>query len=222
MNLRQHKDTFYAAFARVGKAVGNPVRLELLDLLAQAPRGVEELAQLSAQSVANVSQHLQVLFAAGLVSRAKRGQFVTYSVASDEVAQLVRALQLVAHQHVADVERAARRFLDDDGDGPIDASELAARMRDGAVIVVDVRPPEEYAAGHLPGALSIPLADLERRLSSLPKRKEVVAYCRGPYCVLAVDAVRALRASGRRARRLEDGVREWVARGLPVSREECP
>ncbi|WP_053231778.1 ArsR/SmtB family transcription factor [Sandaracinus amylolyticus] len=217
---RAHKDAFFGAFARVGKAVAHPVRLELLDLLAQTPRTVEELAHLSAQSVANTSQHLQVLFRAGLVLREKRGQFVTYALASDEVATLFASLRDVARAHVAEVETAARRFLGDDVDEAIGADELAQRMRAGDVLVVDVRPSEEYVAGHLPGAISIPLADLEHRLASLPKRKEIVAYCRGPYCVLAVDAVRALRASGRRARRLEDGVRDWAARGLPVSREE--
>lgn len=216
MSDRDHKDAFYGAFARVGKAVAHPVRLEILDLLGQSPRSVEDLARLGAQSIANTSQHLQVLFRAGLVSRTKHAQFVTYSLASDEVALLGSALRDVARKHVADVESAARRFLGESGEEPIDAAELASRMRDGSVIVVDVRPPEEYAAGHLPGAMSIPLAELQRRLSTLPKRKEVVAYCRGPYCVLAVDAVRALRRSGRRARRLEDGVREWKARGRPI------
>lgn len=216
MPSRAHKDAFYAAFATVAKAAAHPVRLELLDLLAQAPRGVDELASLTTQSVANTSQHLQTLFRAGLVSRARHGPHVTYSLASDDVARLVRTLADVAHAHLAGVEQAAQRFLDDGPTEPIEAGELATRIRDGSVVVVDVRPAEEFAAGHLPGAISIPLADLRDRLASLPKRKEIVAYCRGPYCVLALEAVRALRASGRRARRLEDGVLDWKARGLAV------
>jgi rhodanese-related sulfurtransferase/DNA-binding transcriptional ArsR family regulator len=221
LNTRAHKDAFFGAFAGVGKALGHPVRLELLDLLAQAPRSVDELASLSSQSVANTSQHLQVLFRAGLVQRDKRGLRVTYRLGGDDVERLFTALREVARAHVAEVESAARRFLDAGGDEPIGAGELRSRMREGGVIVIDVRPPEEFAAGHLKGALSIPLGDLEERLRSLPKRKEVVAYCRGPYCVLAVEAVRALRASGRRARRLEDGVREWSARGFPTTHEEA-
>jgi rhodanese-related sulfurtransferase/DNA-binding transcriptional ArsR family regulator len=216
---RDHKEAFFGAFARVGKALGHPARLELLDLLSQAPRTVDELARLSAQSVANASQHLQTLWRAGLVAREKKGLFVTYRLASDDVARLYAALRDVARAHVAEVERAARRFLDDARDGPIDAGELRARILDGSAIVIDVRPREEFEAAHLPGALSIPLSELEQRLAKLPKRKEIIVYCRGPYCVLAVEAVRILRASGRRARRLEDGVREWRARGLSLSHE---
>ncbi len=220
LNTRAHKDAFYGAFAAVGKALGHPVRLELLDLLTQAPRTVDELATLSVQSVANTSQHLQVLFRAGLVSRDKRGLHVTYRLAGDDVERLFTGLREVARAHVAEVERATRRFLDEGTEEPIDAAELRARLRDGGVLLIDVRPPEEFAAAHLPGAVSVPLDELEERLRSLPKRKEIVAYCRGPYCVLALEAVRALRASGRRARRLEDGVREWSARGFPIAQGE--
>ncbi|MCC7537281.1 MAG: ArsR family transcriptional regulator [Deltaproteobacteria bacterium] len=220
MASREHKTTFYGAFARVGKALAHPARLELLDLLSQAPRTVDELATLSAQSVANASQHLQTLWRAGLVAREKQGLFVTYRLASDEVAGLFGALRSVARSHLAEVESAARRFLHDGDEEAIAPEELRRRVREGTAVVVDVRPREEFAAGHLPGAVSIPLAELRARLATFPKRKDVIAYCRGPYCVLAVEAVKMLRRSGRRAYRLEDGVREWSARGLPLARTE--
>lgn len=221
LNTRSpHKPAFYGAFARVGKALGHPTRLELLDLLAQSPRTVDALATASDRSIASTSQHLQALFRAGLVARDKDGLYVTYRLASDDVGALYRALRDVARAHVAEVELAARRFLDEGADEPIDADELRGRVRDGKAIVLDVRPPEEFAAAHLPGAINVPLGELEARLAKLPERKEIVAYCRGPYCVLAVEAVRLLRASGRRARRLEDGVREWSARGLPITTTE--
>lgn len=211
-----HKPLFFGAFARVGKALGHPTRLELLDLLAQAPRTVDALAHACGASVASTSQHLQTLWRAGLVTREKQGLHVRYQLASDDVVELYASLRRVAARHLAEVEQATRRFLDDGTDEPIDAAALHARMRDGSAVVIDVRPLEEFEAAHLPGALSVPLGALEARLAKLPKRKEIVAYCRGPYCVLAVEAVRRLRASGRRARRLEDGVREWTARGLPI------
>lgn len=207
-----HKAIFFGAFARVGKALGHPTRLELLDLLAQAPRTVEALSRESRRSVASTSQHLQVLWRSGLVTREQDGLFVTYQLASSEVAALYGALRRVAHAHIAEVEQAAARFLDDGEEEPIDASELDARLQQGDAILIDVRPPEEFAAGHLPHAISVPLAELEERLATLPSEPEVIAYCRGPYCVLAVEAVRQLRATGRRARRLEEGVREWSAR----------
>ncbi|MEQ8727503.1 MAG: metalloregulator ArsR/SmtB family transcription factor [Sandaracinaceae bacterium] len=221
MNSRPpHKAAFYGAFARVGKALGHPTRLELLDLLAQAPRTVEALAVASDRSVASTSQHLQALWRAGLVAREKDGLYVTYRLTSDDVGALYHALRDVARAHVAEVELAARCFLVEGADEPVDADELHARMRDGKALLLDVRPPEEFAAAHLPGAISVPLEELEAHLASLPKRKEIVAYCRGPYCVLAVEAVRLLRSSGRKARRLEEGVREWGARGFPVTRTE--
>ena len=215
-----HKPLFFGAFARVGKALGHPTRLELLDLLAQAPRTVDALAHACGASVASTSQHLQTLWRAGLVTREKQGLHVRYQLASDDVVELYASLRRVAARHLAEVEQATRRFLDDGTDEPIDAAALHARMRDGSAVVIDVRPVEEFEAAHLPGALSVPLGALEARLAKLPKRKEIVAYCRGPYCVLAVEAVRRLRASGRRARRLEDGVREWTARGLPIEGAE--
>ncbi|MCA9605672.1 MAG: ArsR family transcriptional regulator [Myxococcales bacterium] len=220
LNTRiQQKAIFFGAFAEVGKALGHPTRLELLDLLAQAPRTVESLAAACGVGVASVSQHLQTLFRAGLVARDKDGLYVTYRLASDEVVALQASLRRVARAHRAEVEQAARRFLDDGADEPVDAAQLHARMRRGEAVVLDVRPPEEYAAAHLPGAISVPLDELGARLARLPKRKEIVAYCRGPYCVLAAEAVRRLRASGRKARRLEEGVHEWRARGLPVEGE---
>lgn len=213
---RAHKTAFYGAFARVGKALAHPSRLELLDLLSQSPRTVDELARASAQSIANTSQHLQSLFRAGLVTRRRQGLFVRYALASDEVADLFRTLRGVAEAELAEVERAARRFLRDEAVESIDAAELRERIRDGTALVIDVRPPAEYDAAHLPGSISIPLERLAKELKRLPKRKEIVAYCRGPYCVLALEAVRMLRASDRRARRLEDGVHEWRSRGYSL------
>jgi rhodanese-related sulfurtransferase/DNA-binding transcriptional ArsR family regulator len=219
---RAHKTAFFGAFARVGKALAHPARLELLDLLSQSPRTVDELARASAQSIANTSQHLQSLHRAGLVRRTREGLYVRYTLSSDAVADLCRALRVVAESELAEVEQAAHRFLRDDAVESIGSAELRARVREGRAIVIDVRPAEEYAAAHLPGSVSIPLEELAKRLSTLPKRKEIVAYCRGPYCVLSLEAVRVLRASGRRARRLEDGVHEWRARGFPVEQSGAP
>ena len=208
---RAHKSAFFGAFARVGKALGHPTRLELLDLLAQTPRTVEALARECDRSLASTSQHLQVLWRAGLVTREQRGLYVTYALASPAVAELTSNLERVAHRHLAEVEQAAARFLHDDAHEPIERAELTARLRTGEAILIDVRPAEEFEAAHLPQAISIPLAELEARLASLPDGPEIIAYCRGPYCVLAVEAVKRLRASGRSARRLEAGVHAWSA-----------
>jgi rhodanese-related sulfurtransferase len=205
---RHAKDALFEAIATMGKAFASPVRLELLDLLAQAPRTVEELARASGQSVANASQHLQALHAAGMVTRAREGTRVRYALAGDEVLRLWLSLREASALRLAEVERAAREYLGGDVEA-IDRDELVERLARGDVVLVDVRPAEEYAAAHIEGARSVPLEELERRLAELPSDREVVAYCRGPFCAYAHDAVRRLHAAGRPARRLEDGWPEW-------------
>jgi rhodanese-related sulfurtransferase len=205
---RRAKTDLFEAIAVMGKAFASPVRLELLDLLAQAPRSVEELAQASDQSTANTSQHLQALHAAGLVTREREGLRVRYALAGDETLRVWLALREASAVRLAEVERAAREYLGGDVEA-IGRDELVARMARGDIVLVDVRPEEEYAAGHIDGARSIPIDELERRLAELPRSREVVAYCRGPFCAYAHEAVRQLRASGRKARRLEDGWPEW-------------
>jgi rhodanese-related sulfurtransferase/predicted transcriptional regulator len=202
------KDALFDAIAVMGKAFASPRRLELLDLLAQAPRTVDELARASGQSSANTSQHLQALHAAGLVTREREGTSVRYELAGNEALRLWLALRDVSAARLAEVERAAADYLGEEVER-IDRSELRARLAKGDVMLVDVRPAEEYAAGHIEGARSIPLAELERRLAELPDDAEIVAYCRGPFCAYAHEAVRRLRDSGRAARRLEEGWPEW-------------
>ena len=211
MSSREAKDALFDAIALMGKAFASPVRLELLDLLAQAPRGVEELAHASGQSTANTSQHLQALRAAGMVTRAREGTRVRYQLAGDETLRLWLALRDASAARLAEVERASREYLGEDV-GTIGRDDLLERLGRGDVVLVDVRPPEEYEAGHIEGALSIPLADLERRLAELPPDAEIVAYCRGPFCAYAHEAVRQLRAGGRSARRLTEGWPEWRLR----------
>jgi rhodanese-related sulfurtransferase len=205
---RREKTALFDAIALMGKAFASPRRLELLDLLAQAPRNVDELARASGQSTANTSQHLQALRAAGMVTGAREGTSVRYSLAGDEALSLWLALRDASVSQLAEVERAARNYLGDEVDA-ITRDELLARLREGDVVLVDVRPAEEFAAGHIDGARSIPIYELEERLAELPADREVVAYCRGPFCAYAHDAVRQLRAAGRRARRLEGGWPEW-------------
>ena len=207
MESKGHKSALYEAIALMGKAFASPVRLELLDLLAQAPRSVEDLARISGQSTANTSQHLQALHAAGLVERERDGNRVRYSV-TPEPLRLWLALRDVSAARLAEVQRAAHEYLGD-GVEAIDRDELRERLAQGDVVLVDVRPVEEFAAGHIDGSRSIPLDELERRITELPSDREVIAYCRGPFCVYAHEAVRTLRAAGRTARRLEDGVPEW-------------
>jgi rhodanese-related sulfurtransferase len=208
MASRNEKDALFEAIAVMGKAFASPRRLELVDLLAQTPRTVDELARASGQSVANTSQHLQGLHAAGLVTRSREGTSIRYAMADDEVLSLWLALREVSLARLAEVERAAREYLGEPVDA-IDRDELVARMRSGEVVLVDVRPGEEFEAGHIAGARSIPLEELEDRLAELPADREVVAYCRGPLCAYAHEAVRQLRATGREARRLKDGWPEW-------------
>lgn len=212
------KHDLFAQFARVGKALGNGNRLELLEFLAQGERSVEALAKVSGLSVANTSQHLQQLRQAGLVATRKVGQHVYYSLSGEDVVRLVGCLRRVAETHLAEVERLVNSYLNvKDSLEPLPAGELLSRAREGLVTVVDVRPPEEYEAGHLPGAVNIPLSELEQHLRDLQKDTEVVAYCRGPYCVLAYEAVAHLRKQGYRARRLQDGFPEWKEAGMPVA-----
>jgi rhodanese-related sulfurtransferase/DNA-binding HxlR family transcriptional regulator len=209
---RREKDTLFEAIALMGKGFASPRRLELLDLLAQAPRTVDELARASEQSTANASQHLQALHAAGLVTRTREGTSVRYALAGDEVLSLWLALRDASVARLAEVERAAREYLGDDVEA-IGRDELIARLQSGDVVLVDVRPAAEFAAGHIEGARSIPISELEKRLSELPTDREVVAYCRGPFCAYAHHAVRRLQDSGRKARRLEEGWPEWRLAG---------
>jgi len=217
---RRFKDSIYEQFARLGKAISAPKRLELLDLLCQGPRTVEALAEQAGISVANASQHLQVLRAARLVETEKKGLYVEYRLAGDEVCTFFFALRGLAESRLAEVEQVAREYFEQRGAmEAVESEELLRRVRNGEVTVLDVRPPEEYRAGHIPGALSIPIGELKARLKELPKDREVVAYCRGPYCVMAVEAVELLRKKGFTAHRLEQGVIDWRARGWRVEAE---
>lgn len=217
MTHRQFKDRLYGQFARLGKALASPYRLELLDLLAQGERTVESLAEETHTTTANISQHLQILRNAGLAAARKEGVFVHYRIADPTVLALCAALRTVAEQQDAELDRIVREHFGERSEPePVEMSELLRRARAGDVIVVDARPANEYAAGHIPGALSIPVDELKARLQKLPKSKPFVAYCRGPYCVYADQAVEQLRASGRRARRLAVGLPEWKSAGLPV------
>jgi rhodanese-related sulfurtransferase/DNA-binding HxlR family transcriptional regulator len=208
MGGRTRKDSLFEAIALMGKGFGSPVRLELLDLLAQASRTVRELARASDQSTANTSQHLQALQAAGLVSRRREGTSVRYALAGEDVLALWLALRNASAARLAEVERAARDYLGEEVEA-IGREELIARLSRGDAVLVDVRPREEYDAGHIDKARSIPLDELEQRLAELPADQEVIAYCRGPFCAYAHEAVRLLRADGRQARRLEEGWPEW-------------
>ena len=213
------KRAVFENLARIGTALSSAVRLELLELLAQGERGVDELATLTGASVANTSQHLQRLKQAGLIVGRKEAQFVKYRLAGDEVVALLGALGAAGQAYLTDVERIVRLYFTAKDDlEPVPAADLLERAMKGLVTVLDVRPPEEFAAGHVPGAVNIPIHELEKRLAELPKRKEVVAYCRGPYCLMSYDAVQLLRRKGLKARRLEDGLPEWRMAGLPTAR----
>ena len=214
---RRQKEQLYRLFARIGKALANPHRLELLDLLVQAPRTVEELAREAGMSVANTSQHLQRLKEARLVVSEREGLRIRYRVADPAVAHLWLELRAVAERQLAEVERTLDAYRHRRHEFErISADELRARLRRGEVVLLDVRPREEYQAGHLPGAISIPLDELERRLSELPRDRTIVAYCRGPYCVYADEALELLAERGWNVARLEDGVAEWQRAGYPV------
>jgi rhodanese-related sulfurtransferase len=214
MASREAKQSLFEAIAVMGKAFSSPRRLELLDLLAQAPRSVDELARASEQSTANTSQHLQALHAAGLLTRTREGTRVVYAFAGEDAVSLWLSLRDASVAHLGEVERAAREYLGEEVE-TIGRAELLERLRQGDVVVVDVRPEEEFAAGHIEGARSIPLEELERRLAELPPGQEVVAYCRGPFCAYAHEAVRRLSDAGRSARRLEGGWPEWRLADTP-------
>jgi rhodanese-related sulfurtransferase/DNA-binding transcriptional ArsR family regulator len=217
VSKNRFKHDLFVQFARVGKALSNANRLALLELVAQGARSVEQLAKVSGLSVANASQHLQELRQAGLVTARKEGLRVYYELSGDDIIELLDIIRRVAEDRIAEVQKLVRTYLTTkDALEPIAAKELLGRVRKGLVTVLDVRPSEEYRAGHLPGAVNIPLSEIEGRLSKLPKNKEVVAYCRGPYCVLAFEAVKLLRERGFKARRLEAGLPEWRTKGLPV------
>lgn len=211
------KQQLYREIARIGRAVCHGYRLELLEYLAQGERTVEVLAKLAGISVANTSQHLQVMRQSGLVKARKEGQYVSYSIVDDEVVRLLASMRKLAETHLAEVERLVRTYLTvKDELEPIPRAELLDRARRGLVTVMDVRPQEEYVSGHIPGAINLPIKDLEQRLRDLPHDQEIVAYCRGPHCVLAYEAVERLRQAGFQARRLQDGFPEWREAGLPV------
>lgn len=217
MSIRNPKQALYEQFAQVAKALGNPQRLELIEHLAQGPRSVEALAGKLGLPIANVSQHLQAMRRAGLVTSERDGKFVNYSLTDDSVLEAFAAIRSVAERHSAEVERVVRGWFDRRDDmEPVSREELAGRMREGLVTVIDVRPADEFALSHLPGAVNVPLAELESRLPALQADREIVAYCRGPWCVMSFEAVAELRRRGFNARRLEDGLPEWKAAGMPV------
>ena len=207
-NSRQAKDALFEAIAVMGKAFSSPRRLELIDLLAQGPRSVEELAHAAGQSTANTSQHLQALHASGVVTREREGTRVRYALAGEDVLQLWLELRDASATRLAEVERAARNYLGDDVEA-ISRDQLLPRLGSKDVVLIDVRPSDEFDAGHIKGALSIPLEELDQRLAELPDDCEIVAYCRGAYCAYAHEAVRRVRATGRQAKRLDGGWPEW-------------
>lgn len=215
---REFKDALYEQFARIGHAVASPKRIELLDLLAQGEKSVDALAQHVAMPIKNASAHLRALRRARLVETRRDGTYVYYRLADDDVFRLLRALETLGHHVLADVQQVVQLHLDGrDQLEPVSLKELRRLIRDGDVTVVDVRPREEYEAGHIAGALSVPVAELKRRLRDIPKGREVIAYCRGRYCVYSLEAVTLLRKHGYRARRADEGLPDWRAAGLPVA-----
>ena len=217
MSISKPKQALYEQFAIVAKALGHPQRLELIEHLAKGARSVDLLATKVGLPIANVSQHLQTLRRAGLVQAEREGKFVNYRLTDDTVLSLFASVRSVAERHLAEVDRIVQGYFEArDSMEPVTRKGLAARMRDGLVTVIDVRPPDEFALGHVPGAINVPLTDLQARLPELDPDREIVAYCRGPWCVMSFEAVAALRKRGFQARRLEDGLPEWKAAGLPV------
>jgi len=218
MSIRNPKLALFGHFAAVAKSLGHAHRLELLEQLAQGERSVEVLAQRTNLSIANASQHLQHMLRAGLIANRRVGKFIFYRLADDAVLDLLASLRRIAERNVAEVALVVRNYFDDrDAMEAVSRKELVQRLRAGTVTVLDVRPEDEFALGHVPGAVNIPLRALEKRLPEFDPSQEIIAYCRGPYCVLSYEAVAALRARGFKARRLEDGLPEWRAAGLPVA-----
>ncbi len=218
MSSENPKQAVFACFAKVAKALGHGHRLEILELLAQGERSVEALAERAGLSIANASQHLRLMRQSGLLVSRRDGKHILYRLSDPSVLSLTAALRHVAEQNLAEVREIAGAYFNSrDAMEPISRKELARRLKDGVVTLLDVRPEDEFAAGHLPQAINIPLRELARRLRNFPKNTEIVAYCRGPYCVLAFEAVALLRKHGFKSRRLEDGYPEWRAAGLPVA-----
>jgi rhodanese-related sulfurtransferase/DNA-binding transcriptional ArsR family regulator len=214
---REAKNLLYAQFSRLGKAISNPKRIELLELLAQSDRSVDELAAASGMDFGNTSAQLQVLSRARLVESRRQGKRVIYRLADESVTRFLAALRELSRARLAEVEQVARDYFEArDHLEPVSSADLMRRLDDPGTLVIDVRPAEEFAAGHIPGALSVPLGELKGRITQLPPATEIVAYCRGPYCVLAPEAIEILHRAGLRARRLEDGFPEWRLAGLPV------
>lgn len=217
MSIRNPKQALYEQFAIVAKALGHPLRLEMIEHLAQGARSVEALAAKLGQPVANISQHLQALRRAGIVSAERDGKFVHYALVDESVLSAFASVRTVAERHLAEVDRIVRGYFDARDDmRPVTRDELRKLMRDGLVTLVDVRPADEFALGHVPGAINVPLGEVRAWSAGAATRREVVAYCRGPWCVMSFEAVAALRSLGHSARRLEDGMPEWKAAGLPV------
>jgi rhodanese-related sulfurtransferase len=215
---RAIKDRLFAQFARIGKTVASPTRVELLDLLSQGEKPVEVLAAQAEASIKNTSAHLRELRLARLVETRREGTRIFYRLADPDVFQFLRTLQALARKQIAELEQVMKLYLEGrDSLEPVTAEELLRRMRRKEVTVLDVRPADEYRQGHVPGALSVPVAELERRLGDLSKRKEIVAYCRGPYCLFAIEAVEILRTRGFRVRRLSGGLPDWASQGFPVA-----
>ncbi|WP_127074194.1 ArsR/SmtB family transcription factor [Pelagibacterium lentulum] len=220
MSTTSPKRAVFEEFAKTAKCLGHAGRIEIIELLAQGERSVEAVAERTGMTVATTSQHLQTLKRAGLVSARRDGKFILYSVSGDEVIALISALRVVTEQHAAEMDRIVRGYFDKrDGMEPVSREDLLERARAGLVTVLDVRPADEYAAGHIPGATNIPLSELEQRLGDLTKDREIIAYCRGPYCVYAFEAVAALRQAGFSARRLKGGLPQWRTAGLEISRD---
>lgn len=220
MSRRSPKLELFTHLATIAKSLAHPHRLELLEQMAQGERSVEVLAERTGMSIANTSQHLQQMRRAGIVAARREGKFVFYTLADEAMLDLLSALRRIAERNIAEVERLIRSYFNNrDSLQPVSREELLEKSRVGAVTVLDVRPPDEFALGHVPGAVNIPLRELEERLVELDPSQEIVAYCRGPYCVLSYEAVAALRARGFTVRRLEDGLPEWRAAGLPVVSE---
>lgn len=214
---REFKDALYAQFARIGHALSSPKRIELIDLLSQGEKTVEQLAGSIATPIKNTSAHLRVLRQARLVETRRDGTYVYYRLADDDVFRLLKSLETLGHSRLADVQQVVRLYLDGhDALEPVTFKQLRQLIRDGDVTIVDVRPVEEYNAGHIPGALSVPVPELKRRLREIPKAKEVIAYCRGRYCVYSLEAVTVLRKHGYKARRAHEGLPDWRAAGFPL------